>query len=385
MDQMSVPFVRLTLLLWSLLLMSCSTTNTHYDASQPHHTPTGFRNNDIGTVSKSMADVWRWLRERGNVGPRDPAAAPTVTANLPAIHANAQAGRAMQPSATWIGHASVLVQASGLNVLTDPIFSERASPVALLGPQRKQPPGLAVNELPRVDVVVISHNHFDHLDRNSVLLLAAQAGGSPLFLVPLGVKPWLAKQGIERVVELDWWQSHRVGEVDFFLTPVQHWSGRSLSDRHHSLWGGWAALGPDFHWYFSGDTGYSSDFAATRRYFAPRQPQGGFDLALLAIGAYEPNWFMKDQHVNPREAVRIHHDLNARRSVGIHWGTFDLSDEPLGQPPRDLARERQAAGLAADDFSVMAVGETRVYPQRNRPSADALPLGFEHSQQASRP
>lgn len=366
------PPCRAALAACVLLLTSCSTGNPYYNATQPHHTPTGFRNNDVGTVSKSLGDVFRWLRERVTLGDRDPAAAPSVAANLPAIHANAQAGAAMRPAATWIGHASVLVQASGLNVLTDPVFSDRASPVALIGPQRKQPPGMALPDLPHIDVVVISHNHFDHLDRNSVLLLAAQAGGSPLFLVPLGVKPWLAQQGIDHVVELDWWQSHRVGAVDFHLTPVQHWSGRSLSDRHHSLWGGWAVLGPDFHWYFSGDTGYSQDFVATRNRFAPQQVGGGFDLALIAIGAYEPNWFMKDQHVNPREAVRIHQDLNAKRSVGIHWGTFDLSNEALGQPPRDLALERQAAGVAAADFDVMAVGETRLYPQRSIPPPDAL-------------
>lgn len=367
-----LPFRVALALASALLLTACSTPNAYFDPTKPHHTPTGFRNNDIGTVSKSLGDVFRWLRERGTVGERDPAAAPSVTADLKAIHANARAGAAMRPAVTWIGHASVLVQASGLNVMTDPIFSERASPVALIGPQRKQPPGVALPDLPHIDVVVISHNHFDHLDRNSALLLAAQAGGPPLFLVPLGVKPWLAKQGIDHVVELDWWQSHRVGAVDFHLTPVQHWSGRNLNDRHHSLWGGWAMLGPDFHWYFSGDTGYSQDFAATRAHFAKQQQGNGFDLALIAIGAYEPNWFMKDQHVNPREAVRIHQDLNVKRSVGIHWGTFDLSDEALGQPPRDLARERQAAGLAAADFDVMAVGETRLYPRRNTRPPNAL-------------
>lgn len=356
----------------ALLLTACSTPNTHYDATKPHHTPTGFRNNEIGTISKSLSDLYRWLRERGRVDAREPIPTPTVNPDLPRLGTNARAGAAMRPTATWIGHATVLVQASGLNVLTDPIFSERASPVALVGPQRKQPPGIAIADLPHIDVVVISHNHFDHLDRNSVLLLAAQPGGSPLFMVPLGIKPWLAALGIQRAVELDWWQSHRVGAVDFHLTPVQHWSGRSLSDRHHSLWGGWAVLGPDFHWYFSGDTGYSQDFVATRAHFSKQQQGNGFDLALIAIGAYEPNWFMKDQHVNPREAVRIHQDLNAKRSIGIHWGTFDLSDEPLDQPPRDLARERQAAGVAAADFDVMAVGETRLYPQRNARPPNAL-------------
>lgn len=359
------PFRAALALGCALLLTACSTPNAHYDATKPHHTPTGFRNNEIGPISKSLSDVYRWLRERGQADSREPAPTPTVRADLQAIHGNARAGTAMRPAATWIGHASVLVQASGLNVLTDPIFSHRASPVALIGPQRKQPPGIAISDLPHIDVVVISHNHFDHLDRNSVLLLAAQTGGSPLFLVPLGVKPWLARLGIDSVIELDWWQSHRVGAVAFHLTPVQHWSGRSLSDRHHSLWGGWAVLGPDFHWYFSGDTGYSRDFAATRAHLAGQQRDQGFDLALIAIGAYEPNWFMKDQHVSPREAVRIHQDLDAKRSIGIHWGTFDLSDEPLDQPPRDLADARRALGVADSAFGVIAIGQTVQLPTRN--------------------
>lgn len=348
----------------ALLLTSCSTRNTHYDAAKPHHTPTGFRNTDVGTISKSVGDVYRWLSERNLVDPRAPVPTPAVTPDLKTIHANALAGAGMRPAATWIGHASVLVQASGLNVLTDPIFSQRASPVALIGPERKQAPGVAISDLPHIDVVVVSHNHFDHLDRNSVLLLAAQKGGAPLFLVPLGVKPWLAQLGIDRVVELDWWQSHQVGTTEFYLTPVQHWSGRSLSDRHHSLWGGWAVLGPDFHWYFSGDTGYSQDFVATRARFASQQLGNGFDLALIAIGAYEPNWFMKDQHINPREAVRIHQDLNAKRSIGIHWGTFDLSDEPLDQPPRDLAAARRTLGVTDNAFGVIAIGETVFLPSR---------------------
>ena len=366
MRRMTFLLIRVALALGlALLLTACSTRNTHYDPAKPHHTLTGFRNNDMGTIRKSMSDVYRWLSERGQVDARDPQPTPTVTPDLKSIHANARAGAAMRPTATWIGHASVLVQASGLNVLTDPIFSQRASPVALVGPQRKQAPGVAVADLPHIDVVVISHNHFDHLDRNSVLLLAAQTGGSPLFLVPLGIQPWLARLGIDRVVELDWWQSHRVGAAEFHLTPVQHWSGRGLSDRHHSLWGGWAVLGPDFHWYFSGDTGYSQDFAATRAHFASEQRGNGFDLALIAIGAYEPNWFMKDQHVSPREAVRVHQDLNAKRSIGIHWGTFDLSDEPLDQPPRDLAAARRALGVPDNAFGVVAIGETVHLPKRN--------------------
>ncbi len=351
----------------ALVLAACSSVNPYYEPTKPHHTPTGFRNNDIGTVNKSFSDFRRYFSERPAPAATPPQPTPTVAPDLDFLQANARAGAAMEPAATWIGHATLLVQAGGLNVLTDPIFSERASPVALVGPIRKQPPGLAIDQLPRIDVVVVSHNHFDHLDRNSVLLLAAQAGGSPLFLVPLGIKPWLNQLGITNVVELDWWQSHRVAGTEFFLTPVQHWSGRTLSDRHHALWGGWAVFSPGFQWYFSGDTGYSQDFVRTRQHFADRQRGGGFDLALIAIGAYEPNWFMKDQHVNPREAVRIHQDLNAKYSLGMHWGTFDLSSEALDQPPRDLATERRSLGVADSAFEVLAIGQTRRLPRRPSP------------------
>jgi N-acyl-phosphatidylethanolamine-hydrolysing phospholipase D len=196
--------------------------------------------------------------------------------------------------------------------------------------------------------------------------LTAQAGGPPLFIVPLGLKAWLADVGVARVVELDWWEAHRVGDVDVVLTPVQHWSGRSLTDRMATLWGGFAVFSPDLHLFYAGDTGYSADFAEIRRRFAGRQPGSGFDLALLPLGAYEPRWFMREQHINPAEAVQVHRDLGAQRSLGVHWGTFALTDEALDAPPRELARARRAAGLADDEFFVMAVGQTRQLPRRRR-------------------
>jgi N-acyl-phosphatidylethanolamine-hydrolysing phospholipase D len=298
-----------------------------------------------------------------------PPAAPTpcVRADLPFLHANANAGRAMEPAITWIGHATALVQASGLNVLTDPIFSDRASPVAFLGPRRHQPPGIGLADLPHIDAVALSHNHYDHLDRASVRALARQAGGSPFFLVPLGVRDWLRAQGILNAVELDWWESHEIAGVEFHLTPVQHWSGRGLHDRNRTLWGGWAVFGADFQWYFTGDSGYSADFADTRRRFLGKQTAalgGGFDVALIAIGACEPRWFMRAQHVDPAEAVQVHLDLGAKRSLGVHWGTFELSDEALDYPPRELRRARETQNLTEAAFFLLAVGETRRVPVR---------------------
>ncbi len=319
-----------------------------------HHTPRGFRNNYIESVVKTWGDFLRWQRERirGRLPPAPTLPIPRVTADLGFIHRNAAAGSGMEAAATWIGHATVLMQAGGLNVLTDPIFSTRASPVQFLGPARAQAPGVALEDLPHIDVVLISHNHYDHLDRASIKALAAQAGGPPSFLVPLGLKSWLARQGIRGAVELDWWDSHRSGAVEFHLTPAQHWSGRGLHDRNRTLWGGWAALGADLRWFFTGDTGYSKDFADIRARFER------FDFALIAVGACLPRWFMKDQHVDLDEAMQIHLDLGAMRSLGIHWGTFELADDPLDLPLHQLSAVSRAKGVPEESFFLLPVGGT---------------------------
>lgn len=358
----------------SLVLTGCASVNAQFNPARPHHTPEGFKNNYLGSVTKSQGDFFRWQYQRLVDGlPKPPQTpTPTLLPDLALIQANGNAATPalMKPAITWVGHATMLVQANGLNVLTDPIFSERASPIQSVGPKRAQAPGLSLAQLPPIDVVLISHNHYDHLDKNSVLALSNRAQASTLFLVPLGVKALFDDLNIKNVKELDWWDSVNVKGVEFNFTPVQHWSARGLGDRSQTLWGGWAVLGAQTHWYFSGDTGYSQDFVDTQKRFADRQTAakgGGFDLALIAVGAYEPRWFMKDQHVNPAEAVQIHHDLRAKRSVGVHWGTFNLTDEPLDQPPKDLALAVKERGLAADAFTVMAVGETRVLPARPSP------------------
>lgn len=334
-----------------------------------HHGPHGFRNHNLDFSNRSLAEVlrWRWSASRAGL-PRPPAApTPQRAPDLAFVRANATAGAAMQPAATWIGHATVLMQFGGLSWLTDPMFSARASPLGFVGPSRHQPPGIAIEQLPHIDVVLVSHNHYDHLDRASVEALAAQPGGPPLFVVPLGLQQWLARHGVGHAVELDWWQRHAVGQAEIMLVPAQHWSGRGLHDRMQTLWGGFAVLAPDCHFFYAGDTGYSRDFVEIRRRLAPRQTAeqgGGFDLAVLPIGAYEPRWFMAPQHVNVDEALKIHRDLGAKRSLGVHWGTFQLSDEALDEPPRALAALRAEQGLSAERFFVLAIGETRRLPRR---------------------
>lgn len=379
-----IKYASIAIILIALSHYISSHANPAYDPAKPHHTPTGFQNNHARAVDNSFGDFLRWQWESRGLpqAPSQPVpvvqpnlalinAATTLVSYQPALPASAPVpSLPILPTVTWIGHATALVQANGLNVLTDPIFSERASPLQLFGPKRVQPPGVALAELPPIDVVLISHNHYDHLDRASVAQLderAKAAGKTTLFIVPLGLKSWFANLGIDNVVELDWWQHHVIGSVEFHLTPVQHWSARGLGDRSATLWGGWAVLGTDFHWYYAGDTGYSLDFADTAKHFAGRQSTasgGGFDLALIPIGGYAPRWFMTPQHVNPMEAVRIHQDVGAKRSMGVHWGTFALTDEPLDQPPADLAIARQALGVAAASFGVLAVGESLQLPKR---------------------
>ena len=336
---------------------------------KPHHRPGGFQNNHAEFAPKSLAEVlrWRWDATRKGL-PRPPSTPiPQVEPDLAFLHANAAAGASMQSTVTWIGHATVLAQLGGLTMLTDPIFSARASPLGFAGPKRHQPPGIALDALPHVDIVLASHNHYDHLDEPSVLALREQAGGPPVFIVPLGLKRWLADRGVHNAVELDWWDQHPVGGVDVALVPAQHWSGRGLNDRMKTLWGGFAVFAPDCHLFFAGDTGYSRDFEDIRARFAERQTidaGGGFDVALLPIGAYEPRWFMAEQHVNVHEAMKIHRDLRAKRSLGVHWGTFELTDEALDEPPKALAALRAAQGVVEDEFFVLAIGETRRVPLR---------------------
>lgn len=339
------------------LLAGCTGTNPYYDASKAHHTPDGFRNVDpAAQLPRPFRDFIRWQIERRGQEFPPPTMDLSVVRPDPA-EIRAAGARRDGLFATWIGHATVLVQMNGVAVLTDPHFSERASPVQWIGPKRFQPPALAIDELPRIDIVVISHNHYDHLDAASVRALNAQPGGPPLFVVPLGIERWMAKVGITNVKALDWWESVAVGAATVWLVPVQHWSKRTLTDTNTTLWGGFvvqagegAARRTVFH---GGDAGYSrAHFREIGERFGP------IDLALLPIGAYEPRWFMSIQHVNPEEAVLAHRDLRARKSLGMHWGTFRLSDEPLDRAARDLAAARTKLGVPDDEFVALRHGES---------------------------
>ena len=315
----------------------------------PHHTPDGFRNNYPQDPKESFW-LWKWEQLRHGVP-----SAPPGGWKIPFSATDPERLRsAAQPSVTWIGHASMLVQVGGANILIDPHFSERASPVRFAGPKRIVALPIDVPALPRIDVVLTSHNHYDHLDTDTVQRLARMPTGSPLFLVPLGLKAWFASKGIARVKEYDWWQTHEEGGLRYTLVPVQHWSKRTLWDTNQTLWGGWVIEGGGLRIIHTGDLGYSRDAQDIGARLGP------FDLAFIPIGAYAPRWFMKLNHVDVPEAIRVRADLRAARAIGMHWGTFEhLTDEPLDEPPAWLARERAAAGLAPEDFDVMQIGETR--------------------------
>jgi N-acyl-phosphatidylethanolamine-hydrolysing phospholipase D len=266
---------------------------------------------------------------------------------------------------TWIGHSTVLIQHQGVNVLTDPILTQRASPLPFAGPRRQSPPALTLEELPPIDVVVISHNHYDHLDAPTIRAL----GNGPRYFVPLGVGRWLSDRGIDpaRVTEMDWWEAESVDlpqtQLQVIATPSQHFSGRSLTDRNRTLWAAWAIRWDDFSLWFGGDTGYNDV-----QFKAIGERLGAFDLGIIPIGAYLPREFMQVVHVNPAEAVKIHRDIRARRSIGVHWGAFELAAEPLLAPPQELAHAVAEAGLTEQDFTTLAVGETRLFdvPQQHQ-------------------
>jgi N-acyl-phosphatidylethanolamine-hydrolysing phospholipase D len=310
----------------------------------------GFRNN-YSHAEKGSFWAWQWERIRAGL-PKPPPGGWT----LPSVKTDAAVLSASEtnPSMTWIGHATVLVRLAGMNVLFDPIFSERASPVPFAGPKRIVPLPIDIPDLPKIDLVLISHSHYDHLDAESVRRLAAMPQGSPRFLVPLGLKAWFTDLGITRVDEYDWWQATHEGPLTITFVPAQHWSRRALNDTNQSLWGGWVVAGEGLRVIHTGDTGFSPDFRDIGERLGP------FDMAFIPIGSYAPRWFMQVMHVDVPEAVQIRADLNARRAIGIHWGTFEsLADEPLDEPPVVLARQREARGLAREQFDVMQIGEIR--------------------------
>jgi len=322
-----------------------------------HHLPDGsFRNpwpEDGVPGFRGGMRMMREFREARRNGAGDGAperVAPAVT------HPR---GEARHFSATWIGHSSTLLQVGGLNVLTDPVFAERASPVQWLGPRRLVPPGLDLAGLPPIDVVLVSHNHYDHLDKAAVRRLA-RARPDTAWVAPLRLGDTLRNWGARHVVELDWWQSVDVDGLSVTATPARHFSSRGFHDRNRTLWCGFALALDGWRAWFAGDTAYHGDFAEVGVRTGP------FDFVMLPIGAYEPRWFMSRVHADPDEAVQIYQDVRSAHPeaqhplmLGIHWGTFRLTTEPVDEPPLRVAARWSAEGLDPARLWIPRVGETK--------------------------
>jgi L-ascorbate metabolism protein UlaG (beta-lactamase superfamily) len=325
------------------LLSACQTrypVSDHFDGEV-------FYNPDAPEM-KGLGDFLKWqLTSKPEEWPE---ALPPSQAR-PAIVPNLAEG---QVAITFVNHAGFLIQLPGLNILTDPIWSERVSPVSWAGPKRVCAPGIPFEQLPKIDMVLVSHNHYDHMDLPTLKRLVEVH--RPTIVVPLGDKNWLEDEGITGVNEMDWWQVLKPTEtISVLFTPAQHWSARGLFDRRKSLWGSYSIVYQNQVLYFAGDTGYGPHFQKT----AARIPR--VKVAMLPIGAYEPRWFMKQHHMNPAEAVQAHFDLKAEQSIGMHFGCWQLTDEGVEQPARDLKAARDQAQLKESKFIIPEVGATYRY------------------------
>jgi len=353
-NERSAPSIRRSILLGSILavvtigIASCTGAVPRHDGPVTDHFD-GRRFYDVPSADKSLSEVLRWQFTRQSEGPwhRD----------LTPLDTPAPPGRVNDGSlrVTFVNHATVLLQLAGLNLLTDPIWSERASPFRHAGPRRHRPPGLRFDQLPPIDLVLLSHNHYDHMDAFSLRLLAENH--DPLFVVPLGNCFYLKRFGAHRCKELDWWQPlDHESTASIRAVPVRHWSRRGLLDTNRALWAGYVIEAGQRRIYFAGDTGMGNQFSEVRRRL------GRPDLAILPIGAYLPRWFMGPQHMDPAEAVEAHRALGATQSMAIHFGTFRLADDGQQQPVQDLQNALDRAGVAPGEFWIPDNGDSRHWP-----------------------
>jgi len=294
---------------------------------------------------RDLGDVIKWQRERHSVAwPEQVALIPQ-----PPPPTSLAPGRV---AATFIGHSTFFLRTAAATLITDPVFTTHAGPFGRSGPRRVRPPAITIDRLPAVSVALVSHNHYDHLQPSS--LRALRDKSDPVFVAPLGLEPFLRGIGLSKVTELDWWESYDAGPARITAVPAQHFSARTPFDRNRTLWCGFIVGSGDATIYFAGDTGYSPQFAEIGRRFS------AIDLALIPIGAYEPRWFMQPMHVNPAEAVRIYRDVEPRVALGMHFGTFRLTDEGIDDPLRALDAARAEAGLRDDAFRVLEFGESAI-------------------------
>jgi L-ascorbate metabolism protein UlaG (beta-lactamase superfamily) len=304
----------------------------HFDGGR-FFNPNGANGQPFWMVPRLLLTPWTRWPQKVPVEPRQP---PTTGPD--------------QVVVTVIGHAAFLIQVAGINLLTDPVYSTRASPVSFAGPRRVRAPGVRFDDLPTISLVLLSHNHYDHCDLGTLQRLERRF--HPTFVTPRGNGRLLRSAGIRQVHEIDWWETASAAPLPITLTPAQHFSARSMFDRNRALWGGFLIEAGGHRILFAGDTGYGPHF----REIAARL--GPVELALLPIGAYEPRWFMKDIHMNPAEAVQAHLDLAARQSIAMHFGTFQLTPEGIDEPVRQLANALRERGVPAEQFRTLDGGES---------------------------
>ena len=324
-----------------------------------HHDPGGgFRNPWPKARQPVFTGMLRWVVTR-TVKPRiDRTRRGAFPRAIPAF-ADPRA-QASEVSLTWVGHATFLIQIGGKNLLTDPMWSERCSPVQYAGPRRYMPPGIRFEQLPPIDLVLLSHDHYDHLDSGTVQRTVS-AHPRARWIVPLGVAPFILERGGVAVQEFDWWEEREIDAgVELCCVPAQHFSGRGVR-RNQTLWCGWTVSGGGRRVYFVGDTGRHPAFREIGRRFGP------FDAVLMPIGAYDPRWFMAPVHLDPEEAIESFLELTAESKatcpmVPMHWGTFKLTDEPMSEPPERARVIWQRHGLDPARLWIMGHGETRWLP-----------------------
>lgn len=327
--------------------------NPWFDASLSHHSPEGFTNLSPG--GHQPGEVKRWRKERKAAGlPLPPAGGYEhfiATWWQPAeIDVSGSENKLW-----WLGHSTILLRLQNQYILTDPVFSRRASPLSFAGPERRTPIALSIADLPAIDAVVISHNHYDHLDDKSIRLLLARFPDITFF-APLGLKRWLRQRGARDVIELDWWQSVTRQGVVYTAVPAQHWSMRTFWDRNASLWCGWVIGRRDWRFWFPGDTGYTPELLQIPARL------GNIDVAALPIGAYAPRWFMATNHMDPQQAVKLWEQLDKPLAFPIHWGVFELADESLDEPVRELQEALNETVSGFSNFTPLRIGQYLTLP-----------------------
>lgn len=336
--------------------------NPYFNPSKPHHTPSGFINKGLACYSATVehpvvdehvehkqADVRLWQKQRkANKLPRPPKNGykafidEWLTTINPAVQGD---------FVWWLGHASLMLKIDNNYFLFDPVLCERVSPVSFWGPKRLTPAPIKSEDLPIINTVFISHNHYDHLDKQTILAIYKKSKQTR-FIVPLGLKEWFVKLGIHNVIELDWWDKyHLLDSIEITFTPAKHWSIRTIFDKNKTLWGGFAFKTKGLNFYFSGDSAFSESLFAIHDFLGP------FNLVCLPIGAYEPRWFMQVAHMDPQNAVTLFKYFKYPKVIPIHWGVFELGDESLDDPISELSKAlAEVEPLSIEKFTPLKIG-----------------------------